>query len=140
MRRSRFNPHRTLVLVLDGLGEMESILHNLSRRDERTQPGVLTPGTRSHTMTRPEGAADSQSLEFVGHHGRQYRSYHPFRVDRFLHRYLGLKPQAAVATLWRALTISLAKPKDLAATKALRSRAESFNPFGISPSCPGGTV
>jgi hypothetical protein len=44
----------------------------------------------------------------------------------------GLKPQAAVATPWRALASSPTKPKNLAATKALRSRAESSNPFGIT--------
>ena len=33
------------------------IQSDLSRRDYRTQPGVLTPGTDSKTV-RPEGAAD----------------------------------------------------------------------------------
>jgi len=45
---------------------------------------------------------------------------------------LGLKPQAAVATLWRALAIKFIEPTCLAATKALRGRAESYYPFGIS--------
>ena len=57
----------------------------------------------------------------------------PFRAVRLFCRYLGLKPQAAVATLWRALAIRPTSPKNLAATKALRSRAESYYPFGISP-------
>ncbi len=38
------------------------------------------------------------------------------------------RPQAAVATLWRALATGLMDAKNLAATKALRSRAESFSP------------
>ena len=33
-------------------------LSDLSRRDERTKPGVLTPGTRPHNDRLPEGAAD----------------------------------------------------------------------------------
>ena len=57
----------------------------------------------------------------------------PFRAVRLFCPYLGLKPQAAVATLWRALAIRPTSPRNLAATKALRSRAESYYPFGISP-------
>jgi hypothetical protein len=57
----------------------------------------------------------------------------PLRGVRLFCPYLGLKPQAAVATLWRALAIRPTSPKNLAATKALRSRAESYYPFGISP-------
>ena len=54
--------------------------------------------------------------------------FRPYRAGRPGDVFLGLKPQAA--TLWRALANSLAQPLSLAATKALRSRAESFCPFG----------
>jgi hypothetical protein len=54
----------------------------------------------------------------------------PLQGGRLFDRYLGLKPQAAVATLWRALAIGPDQAKKLAATKALRSRAESYSPFG----------
>jgi len=45
---------------------------------------------------------------------------------------LGLKPQAALASLWRALASSFTAAKNLAATKALRSRAQSCRPFGTN--------
>jgi hypothetical protein len=67
---------------------------------------------------------------------RKQQLCRPFRAVRLFCRYLGLKPQAAVATLWRALAIRPTSPKNLAATKALRSRAESYYPFGISPTDP----
>jgi hypothetical protein len=63
-------------------------------------------------------------------------SCRPFRAVRFFRSHLGLKPQAAVATLWRALVIRFIEPNRLAATKALRRRAESYYPFGISPAPP----
>ena len=52
------------------------------------------------------------------------------RVELVAGSDLELKPQAAVATLWRALVIGFVEPNRLAATKALRSRAESRRPFG----------
>ena len=46
-------------------------LSALSRRDNRTQPGVLTPGYRSKKRARPEGAEDrggrtKRKSEFYG--------------------------------------------------------------------------
>ena len=69
---------------------------NASRRDLRTQPGVLTPGTRPIT-NRPEGAEDGNSdLPFVWSVSAyvKHRFYRPFRVGSFFNRHLGLKPQA----------------------------------------------
>ena len=48
------------------------------------------------------------------------------------------KPRAALATLWRALVVAITKPKNPAATKALRSRAESFNHLLLRPPDYGG--
>jgi hypothetical protein len=84
-------------------------------------------------MIRLEGAAQENVINRKSNHIRNDSSTalsgRVFDMDANL----GLKPQAAVATLWRAPTISPAEPKNLAATKALRSRAESFHPFGIIP-------
>ena len=41
-------------------GECSKPMSELSRRDNRTQPGVLTPG-RSKSQARPERAADGYS-------------------------------------------------------------------------------
>jgi hypothetical protein len=65
----------------------------LSRRDRRTQPGVLTPGIEKRTA-RPEGAEDTRSAfrlpkrEWLTHLCR------PFRAGPSCAGYLGLKPQA----------------------------------------------
>jgi hypothetical protein len=56
---------------------------NASRRDLRTQPGVLTPGTRPIT-NRPEGAEDGNSdLPFVWSISPyvKHRFYRPFRTS-----------------------------------------------------------
>ena len=94
----------------------------------------FNPWKQVNTTARPKGAVDICERRFVWStfvHLR-HRFYRPFRAGFFLNQHLGLKPQAAVARLWRALVIRFSEPKNLAATKALRSRAESSCPFGAN--------
>jgi hypothetical protein len=66
----------------------------LSRRDLRTQPGVLTPGTDQHSDS-PEGARENLlSIGFVLTPLLRQPFCRPFRAVRFFCPYLGLKPQA----------------------------------------------
>jgi hypothetical protein len=78
----------------------------LSRRDYRTQPGVLTPGT-DKKGTRPEGGGREEFSALGAEQGPQRISAAPFllrplfpelwrtsREDRYCQYVLGLKPQA----------------------------------------------
>jgi hypothetical protein len=84
------------------------LLH-VSRRDKRTEPGVLTPGADPAPRTRPERAAHN-SFEILFHSVAQRLAPSPLQGGLSLHRPLGLKPQA-----------------------------ESCNPFGTNSDCPYGT-
>lgn len=53
---------------------------------------------------------------------------------------VGSKPRAAVVTLWGTLVVAITKPKNPAATKALRNRAESSNALLLRPPDYGGQV
>ena len=66
-----------------------------SRRDVRTQPGVLTPGG-DQEITRPERAEDICGPRFIWSTSvhLKHRFYRPFRAGAYFNRYLGLKPQA----------------------------------------------
>jgi hypothetical protein len=66
----------------------------LSRRDLRTQPGVLTPG-RNKKDTHPEGVADwifRDDLTGKRNWGRRF--CHPFRAGLDMGGFPGLKPRA----------------------------------------------
>ena len=67
----------------------------LSRRDNRTEPGVLTPGTDKKT-SRPEGGGRTVVSDLCRQSQTKRRSEHlaPFRAPPGLALFLGLKPQA----------------------------------------------
>src|ERR1700726_2043584 len=65
----------------------------LSRRDNRTQPGVLTPGTDKESA-RPEGAEDIGSLVRSSMQALGPILYRPFRARPFWIVNPGLKPRA----------------------------------------------
>ena len=69
---------------------------DLSRRDNRTQPGVLTPGTEKK-IPLPEGAVEQVSQEYAkGHRTYDRSKMSPAPSGRIVAwaRSLGLKPQA----------------------------------------------
>ena len=71
--------------------EMTGVI--LSRRDLRTQPGVLTPGEHQKTA-RPKGAVD-MGLKFGGSkHGFLTTLCRPLGAGPFLLGIPGLKPRA----------------------------------------------
>jgi hypothetical protein len=80
--------------------------------------------------TREEGGKGRKIVSYRVA-SKEPRIYRHLRGGTFFLSYLGLKPQAAVATLWRTLVIRFSEPNRLAATKALRSRVESYYPSGI---------
>ena len=84
-----------VVFAAGGVCLALSFCGNLSRRDERTQPGVLTPGI-DQKMARPERAEDICCPRFVWSTSSllRYRLYRPSRAGAYFNRYLGLKPQA----------------------------------------------
>jgi hypothetical protein len=67
----------------------------LSRRDNRTEPGVLTPGTDKKT-SRPEGGGRTVVSDFgdVPKQSADQNILRPFRAPPGLALFLGLKPQA----------------------------------------------
>src|SRR5260221_3678322 len=74
-------------------GYTSILISDLSRRDCRTQPGVLTPGT-DKTLTRPEGAEDIR-LAIRGSANRLGATlYRPFRAGPCWDHNPGLKPRA----------------------------------------------
>jgi hypothetical protein len=68
-------------------------LSYLSRRDNRTQPGVLTPGTDKESA-RPEGAEDIVPLVRLSMEALGTTLYRPFRARPFWVANPGLKPRA----------------------------------------------
>jgi hypothetical protein len=67
---------------------------SLSRRDVRTQPGVLTPGT-GQKIARPERAEDIRSAASCLRTNRLLTTfYRPFRAGSFSVVNPGLKPRA----------------------------------------------
>jgi len=89
----------------------------LSRRDYRTQPGVLTPGA-DQRMFRPEGAVElglQLYAELSRAHHRSKISYAPFLLRPSSPNYGG---QAGRIVGW-------------ACSPGLKPRAESYYPFGI---------
>jgi hypothetical protein len=65
----------------------------LSRRDNRTQPGVSTPGTDKESA-RPEGAEDIVPLAHLSMQALGTTLYRPFRAMSFWVANPGLKPRA----------------------------------------------
>jgi hypothetical protein len=84
-----------------GRSEVASILRTdvkagfLSRRDNRTEPGVLTPGTDKKT-SRPEGGGRTVVSDFgdVPKQSVDQNILRPFRAPPGSALFLGLKPQA----------------------------------------------
>jgi hypothetical protein len=84
-----------------GRSEVASILRTdvkagfLSRRDNRTEPGVLTPGTDKKT-SRPEGGGRTVVSDFgdVPKQSVDQNILRPFRAPPGPALFLGLKPQA----------------------------------------------
>src|SRR5258708_34961488 len=74
-------------------GYASLLISDLSRRDCRTQPGVLTPGNDKN-LTRPEGAEDIR-LAIPGSANRLGATlYRPFRAGPCWDHNPGLKPRA----------------------------------------------
>jgi hypothetical protein len=69
------------------------VSRTLSRRDLRTEPGVLTSGT-DQKKARPEGAEGIRSLLRSTTRKLLTTLCHPFRAGPSWIRNLGLKPQA----------------------------------------------
>jgi hypothetical protein len=67
----------------------------LSRRDNRTEPGVLTPGT-DKKMSRPEGGGRTVVSDLCRRSQTKRRSEHlaPLQGASWVGLFLGLKPQA----------------------------------------------
>src|ERR1700722_3593629 len=65
---------------------------DLSRRDYRTQPGVLTPGTDIKDVRPESGGREVSALDAEG--DPQPIFCRPFRAGPFCQCVLGLKPQA----------------------------------------------
>ena len=102
-----------VVFVAGGVCFLLSFSGSLSRRDVRTQPGVLTPGA-DQEITRPERAEDICDPRFVWSTSvdLRHRLYRPFsffvpsarklrrtgRAGAYFNRYLGLKPQAETSS------------------------------------------
>jgi hypothetical protein len=68
-------------------------LSYLSRRDNRTQPVVLTPGSDKESA-RPEGAEDTVPLAHLSMQALGTTLYRPFRARSFWVANPGLKPRA----------------------------------------------
>src|SRR5690242_12768356 len=66
---------------------------HLSRRDNRTKPGVLTPGSVKKAP-RPKGAEDISSASHSPAHGAGTIVYRPFRPRSSWVGNPGLKPRA----------------------------------------------
>ena len=70
-------------------------VEDLSRRDNRTQPGVLTPGA-DKKMSRPEGGGRTVASDYgdVFKQTVDQNIFRPFRAGSPFYRYQGLKPLA----------------------------------------------
>jgi hypothetical protein len=69
------------------------LISDLSRRDCRTQPGVLTPGNDKN-LTRPEGAEDIRLVIRAPADRLETTLFRPFRARPFWAANPGLKPRA----------------------------------------------
>ena len=98
-------------------------LSDLSRRDNRTQPGVLTPGTNRKTV-RPKGAVE-EMLSI----GRRTRS-----------GTICLPPFSSFVPDSRTTADKQGESSMWACFLGLKPQAESCYPFGTSPTSPEGTV
>jgi hypothetical protein len=77
---------------VENAGNVENIL-TLSRRDLRTQPGVLTPGYQSK-RTPPQMGGRGLLATGASMNQAPNRFLPPLQGGRLFDRYLGLKPQA----------------------------------------------
>jgi adenosylcobinamide-phosphate synthase len=80
-----------VVVAAGGICFLLAFCGSLSRRDERTQPGVSTPGV-DQKMARPERAEDIRSAFCLTTCSSVPALYRPFRAGLFSARYPGLKP------------------------------------------------
>jgi len=82
-----------VLLAAGGVCFLLSFCGNLSQRDVRTQPGVLTPGI-DQKIGRPERAEGFRSGFILSSHRSVTNFYRPFRVGFFFACNPGLKPRA----------------------------------------------
>jgi adenosylcobinamide-phosphate synthase len=82
-----------VVFAAGGVCFLLSFCGSLSRRDERTQPGVSTPGV-DQKMARPERVEDIRSAVCLTTCSSVPTLYRPFRAGLFSASYPGLKPRA----------------------------------------------
>ena len=124
----------------------------LSRRDNRTQPGVLTPGTDKESA-RPEGAEDIVPLAHLSMQALGTTLYRPFSTSNpaaagcnsdlaqyshtpILHH--SAWPDSRTTTTTRTSTKSLVRAAHLMDVfLGLKPQAESYCPFGAETKCSG---
>ncbi|MBV9878387.1 MAG: hypothetical protein JO025_26890 [Verrucomicrobia bacterium] len=75
--------------------QLSDFVEDLSRRDYRTQPGVLTPGI-DKKKSRPEGGGRTIAPDYMGVFKQtdDQNICRPFGAGLGLGTFLGLKPQA----------------------------------------------
>jgi hypothetical protein len=126
-------------------------LSNLSRRDDRTQPGVLTPDTDKKKVC-PEGGGRTEATKA---HPRSKISYAPSASPT---RYAGAIPtRRSTPTLHYSITprgrirgrgrrrvrersAPFGARRDMRVFLGLKLQAQSYRPFGIKSDNPRGTI